>query len=49
MFQILDSRQLEIDSVADAATGEKLEHTVGEEGYVGSKVEIQLPKNNDKE
>jgi hypothetical protein len=48
-FQILDSRNLEIASVSDAANGDSLEFAVGEEGYVGSKVEIQLPKNDAKE
>ncbi len=49
-FQILDSRNLEIASVSDAAAnGDSLEFAVGEEGYVGSKVEIQLPKNDAKE
>jgi hypothetical protein len=32
-----------------AANGDSLEFTVGEEGFVGSKVEIQLPKNDAKE
>ena len=48
-FQILDSRYLVIDSVADEASGNELDFNVAEEGYVGSKVVIQLPKSEAEE
>jgi hypothetical protein len=38
-----------IDSVTEESTGQKLDFEVGEEGYVGSKVEIKLPKSDAKE
>ncbi len=43
-YQILDSRYLVIDSVADESNGKELDFNVAQEGYVGSKVVIQLPK-----
>ena len=42
-MQVLDSRDLNIRSARYEATGENLEVTVGEPGYVGSKVEVKLP------
>jgi hypothetical protein len=48
-FQILDSRHLVIDSVSDESTGTKLEFNVAPEGYVGSKLEIQLPQSSAEE
>ena len=42
-FQILDSRDLKISKARYEATGEELDFTVGEPGYVGAKVEVKLP------
>ena len=43
MIQLLDARHLDISKVVDDADGEALDFHVGEEGYVGSKLEIKLP------
>ena len=43
LFQILDSRDLKISKARYEATGEELDFTVGEPGYVGAKVEVKLP------
>ena len=47
--KLLDSRDLSIKEVRDDATGQKLEFSVEEPGYVGSKVEITLPNTDSKE
>ena len=45
---ILDSRELLLESIVDDSNGAKLDFTVHPEDYVGSKLEIALPKSNDK-
>ena len=40
---ILDSRGLNIKSINDEINGQKLDFVLHDEGYVGSKLEINLP------
>jgi hypothetical protein len=47
-FKILDSRGLNIKAVIDQSNGQKLDYSIGEEGYVGSKLEVTLPITKDK-
>ena len=47
-FQLLDSRDLKISGVVDEASGQKLDFSVAEPGFVGSKVEIKLPTSSEK-
>ena len=47
-FQLLDSRDLKIGGVVDEATGQKLDFSVAEPGFVGSKVEVKLPTSTEK-
>lgn len=42
-FKFLDSRDLKITKVVDDASGQQLKFSVADPGYVGSKVEIDLP------
>ncbi len=47
--QILDSRDLDIRSAADAVTKQRLEFTVGDAAdFMGSKVEVKLPSSEGK-
>ena len=39
----LDAKRLDIERAVDNKTGQELQFSVGEEGYVGSKLQIQLP------
>ena len=41
---LLDSRGLNIRAVTDPSTGQKLDFKIHPEDYVGSKLEVQLPK-----
>jgi len=41
--QLLDSRDLTIRKVVEDSSGRELKFTVGEAGFVGSKIEIELP------
>ena len=45
---LLDVRGLTIRSINDDSTGQVLKYTVHPEGYVGSKLEVQLPSSKDK-
>ena len=45
---MLDSRDLKISGVVDESTGQKLDFSVAEPGFVGSKVEIKLPTSSEK-
>ena len=45
---VLDARGLNIKSISDNATGQNLKYTVHEEGYIGSKLDIELPVSEDK-
>ena len=47
-FQLLDSRDLKISGVVDEASGQKLDFSVAEPGFVGSKVEVKLPTSSGK-
>ena len=44
---LLDSHDLKIGGVVDEATGQKLDFSVAEPGFVGSKVEIKLPTSSE--
>ena len=46
--KVLDSSDLKIGGVVDEATGQKLDFSVAEPGFVGSKVEVKLPTSSDK-
>ena len=45
---LLDSRDLQISGVVDEASGQKLDFSVAEPGFVGSKVEVKLPTSSEK-
>jgi len=47
-YLTLDGRSLSIDQAVEESSGEGLEVTVGDEGYVGSKVQIKLPSTVEK-
>ena len=43
---MLDTRALDIFKITDHSNAQELKYSVGAEGYVGSKLEIQLPAEN---
>jgi len=45
----LDAKRLDIERAVDNKTGQELQFSVGEEGYVGSKLQIKLPITDESE
>ena len=40
---VLDARGLNIEAISDDSNGQPLKYTLHEEGYIGSKLDVQLP------
>ena len=49
IYQVLDSRDLNVTKAINEETGELLDFKLGPKGYVGSKLEIRLPNKNSRQ